>query len=41
MRAFSARRAEPVGTRGTGTPPALILHAPGTRMSGGTWYSAS
>ena len=41
MRAISARRAAPVGTGGTGTPPALILHAPGTRMSGGTGYSAS
>ena len=41
MRAISARRAAPVGIGGTGTPPALILHAPGTRMSGGTGYSAS
>ncbi len=36
MHAISARRAAPVGTGGTGTPPALILHAPGTRMSVGT-----
>ena len=41
IRAISARRAAPVGGGGTGTPPALILHALGTRMSGGTGYSAS
>ena len=41
MRAISARHTAPVGIGGTGTPPTLILHAPGTRMSGGTGYSAS
>ena len=41
MRAISARRAAPSGTSGTVTPPALSLHAPGTRMSGGAGYSAS
>ena len=35
MRVISARRAAPSGTGGTGTPPALSLQAPGTRMSGG------
>ena len=40
IRAISARRAAPVGGGGTGTPPALILHDPGTRMSGGAGYSA-
>ena len=40
-RAISARRAAPSGTGGIETPPALSLHAPGTRMSGGAGYSAS
>ena len=39
MRAISARRASPSGTGGTGTPPTLNLHAPGTRISGGAGYS--
>ena len=35
MQAISARRAAPSGTGGTRTPPALSLHEPGPRMSGG------
>ena len=39
--AISARRAAPSSTGGTRTPPALNIHAPGTRMLGGAGYSAS
>ncbi|KAE8795490.1 hypothetical protein D1007_29721 [Hordeum vulgare] len=35
MRAIYARRSAPRGGGGTGTPLALSLHEPGTRMSGG------
>ncbi|EMS45150.1 hypothetical protein TRIUR3_27822 [Triticum urartu] len=35
MRVILARHAAPSGTGGTGPPPALSLHVPNTRMSGG------